>query len=172
MAGVQDIFGYKRNPKPEGVFSSEESILTFGTTDLANAVGYLVQSWNVSYQQQVQEIFEIGSSALYWMKGRPQGTGGLARIIGEQAADSPSNAKLFPKEAYDLCDGGALLQIRAKSGTCGNRGGGSYQVQSDAKELALSLDGCVITNIGFQVTVADTLINESVAFRFAAMEIK
>lgn len=172
MAGVRDIFGYKRNPKPEGVFSSEESILTFGTTDLANAIGYLVQSWSVGYQQQVQEIFEIGSSALYWMKGRPQGTGALARVIGEHAADSPSNTKLFPQEAYDLCDGGALMRIKAKSGACGNRGGGSYQVQSQAKEVAIALDGCVITSIGFQVAVGDTLINESVAFRFGAMEVK
>ena len=125
MAGVTDIYGYKRNPKPQGVFSSEESVLTFGTTNLANAIGYLVQSWSVSYQQQVQEIFEIGTSALYWMKGRPQGMGSLARIIGEQSADSPSNTKLFPKEAYDLCDGGALLRIKAKSGACGNIGGAS-----------------------------------------------
>ena len=170
MAGTKDIFGYKRNPKPDGVFSTEESILTFGTTDLAQAIGYLVQSCKVNYQQQVQEIFEIGSSALYWMKGRPQGTGALTRIVGEQAADTKGRG-LFPKEAFDLCDGGALLRIAAKSGACGNRGGGSYAVSTDAKELSLELDGCVITSMGFQVQVQDTLINENVAFRFAVMNI-
>ena len=176
MAGIKDIFGYKRNPKPEGVFSSEESLLTFGTTDLSKAIGYLVQSWNVAYQQQVQEIFEIGSSALYWMKGRPQGNGALGRIVGEKAADTPDNPQLFPREAFDLCDGGVLLVIKAKSGACGNRSGGTQFAGSfagtQAVSLSIQLDGCVVTNIGFQVAVADTLINESVNFRFGAMAVR
>lgn len=180
MAGIKDVFGYKRNPKPEGVFSNEESILTFGGTSMSQMVGYLVQEWSVNYSQQVQELFEIGSSALFWMKGRPQGAGSIRRIIGEASADSPSNTKLFPKEAYDLCDGGVLLRIAAKSGACGNSGGGyygnsgggSYAVQSKAVEVAIEMDGCVITDIGFQCAVADTLINETFKWRFAAMSLK
>lgn len=172
MAGIKDVFGYKRNPKPEGVFSNEESILTFGGSSMTQMVGYLVQDWSVNYSQQVQELFEIGSSALFWMKGRPQGAGSIRRIIGEASADSPSNTKLFPKEAYDLCDGGVLLRIAAKSGACGNTGGGSYAVQSKAVEVAIEMDGCVITDIGFQCTVADTLINETFKWRFAAMSLK
>ena len=45
---MPDVFGYKRNPKPYGVFATEESKLTFGS--VTDPVGYLVQSWNVGYQ--------------------------------------------------------------------------------------------------------------------------
>lgn len=156
---VKDIYGYKRNPKPEGVFSSEESLLVFDSRDLANAIGYLVQSWSVGYQQQVQEIFEIGSSALYWMKGRPQGQGSIARIVGDRQADKSS--RLFPDNAYDLCDGGALLRIKAASGACDQK----------VAPVSIVMDGCVVVNIGYSVQVSDSLINESVAFRFGAMEV-
>lgn len=176
--GMKDIYGYKRNPTPEGVFSAEESILTFGggsSVDLSQNIGYLVQNWNVSYQQQVQEIFEIGSSALYWMKGRPQGQGMLARVIGGKGADSPTSVKLFPQNAYDLCDGGALMVISAKSGACGaNKSLGPTQHSfspggGDVAQVNIELHACVITNIGFSVDVRDALINESVTFRFGAM---
>lgn len=157
---VKDIYGYKRNPKPEGVFSSEESLLVFDSRDLANAIGYLVQSWSVGYQQQVQEIFEIGSSALYWMKGRPQGQGSIARIVGAKKASNSS--QLFPDTAYDMCKGGALLRIKAMSGAC---------EQMNASAVSIVMDGCVVVNIGYSVQVSDSLINESVAFRFGAMEV-
>jgi hypothetical protein len=173
-AGITDIYGYKRNPKPQGVFSTEESLLTFGGGAAGDTqlVGYMVQNWTVTYQQNVQELFELGSSALYWVKGRPQGQGGLGRVVGEQSADSPANLKLFPAAAYDLCNGGVLMRINAKSGACGNTGGGSYAVNSKAAEVSLSMDGCVVTSVGFQVTVDTTLINETIAFRFAALDVK
>lgn len=177
--GVKDVFGYKRSTNPDGVFSTEESALTFGEgqgADLSKSIGMLVQQWSVSYRQQVQEIFEIGSSALYWMKGRPQGEGTLVRIIGDKAADSPGNPTLFPQKAYDLCDGGVLMSIKATSGACGNRGvsaGGSpnFSKNGKAKEVNIRLGGCVITSLGFSVQVQDTLINENVQFRFGVMEV-
>lgn len=166
--GIQDIFGYIRNPNPESVFSTEESILTFGDTKMSS-IGYMVQNWNVNYQQQVQELFEIGSSALYWMKGRPQGQGSIARVIGEQAADTNSGG-LFPSEAYDICNGGASLNIEAKSGACGNAGGQAGPGLG-MSGVTISLAGCVVTQIGFSVQVQDTLINENVGFRFGAMQL-
>jgi len=159
---MADIYGYKRNPKPRGVFSSEDSFLTFGS--VSNPIGYMIQSWGANYQQQVQELFEIGSSALYWMKGRPQGTGQMARVLGEVAADTGGGKSLFPLEAYDLCEGGALLNIRAASPPCGG-------TDAARQEVSISMDGCVVVNIGFSVQVSNTLINESVAFRFAYMDL-
>jgi hypothetical protein len=179
MAGgnVKDVFGYKRSPNPDGVFSTEESLLTFGGADMSKQIGTLVQQWSVTYRQQVQEIFEIGSSAIFWMKGRPQGEGTLVRIIGDKAADSPGNPTLFPAKAYDLCDGGVLMEIKATSGACGNTGpsaSGSakgFSASGKAKEVAIRLGGCVITSLGFSVQVQDTLINENVQFRFGVMEV-
>lgn len=168
MAGVKDIYGYKRNPKPQGVFSSEDSLLTFGAVgnvgsggDGANTLGYLVQNWQTQYQQQVMELFEIGTNALYWSKGRPVGSGALGRIIGWQDADRPGKG-FFPEEAYDLCKGGAMVAITARSGTCDN------QV---AKSITLKMDGVVVTSIGFSMQVQDVMLRENIAWRFASFEI-
>jgi hypothetical protein len=159
MAGVNDIFGYKRNPKPESVFSSEESMLTFGGT--TNLVGYLVQQWQTNYQQQVQEIFEIGTNALYWVKGRPVGQGSIGRIIGEKDV-STSSGRFFPDSAYDLCDGGAMLNITARSGMCAGE---------TPATLNITMDGVVVTSIGFAMRVQDVMINENMGWRFAALEV-
>lgn len=151
---MADIFGYKRNPKPSGVFSSEDSILTM--TGMGRAEGFLVQNWNVAYTQQVQELFEIGSNLIYWAKGRPSGVGALSRVIG-----SKSGTDVFPRDAYDLCDGGVKMDLSAKSGACPGFG----------TSVRISMDGCVVTNIGFSMQVADVRLMENFQWRFAYMSI-
>ena len=158
MAGGNDIFGYKRNPKPKGVFSSEDSLLTFGNMD--NPIGYLVQNWNFSYNQDVQEIFEIGSNELYWAKGRPQGTGQISRIIGD--VDVGPKAGFFPAEAYDICDGGAMLRLTAKSGSCDD---------FDVAELNVTMGGVIVSSIGFSMQVQDVQLTENFGWRFAYLQI-
>ena len=156
---MPDIFGYGRNPKPSGVFSTEDSKLTF--SGAANPVGYLVQNWGISYTQQVQELFEIGTNALYWAKGRPAGQGALGRIIGDVDADS-ENKGFFPSAAYDICDGGATMVITAQSGACPD-----YAV----KEVNINMQGCVVTSIGFGMQVADVRLMENFAWRFAYLDL-
>ena len=166
MAGLgTDVFGYKRSPKPRGVFSTEDSKLSFGTIS-GEPLGYLVQNWSVSYQQNVQELFEIGTNALYWAKGRPQGNGVLGRVIGDQDADSPSKG-FFPKEAYDICDGGALMKLDAVGGHCEAADG----TVAEDKQLSLSMNGCVVTQIGFSMQVADVRLMEGFSWRFAYMSL-
>lgn len=160
MAGT-DIFGYNRNPKPQGVFSSSESFLKFGnaggttaTSDASSLLGALIQTWGVAYQNNVTEIFELGSDAIYWVKGRPTGSGQIGRIIGFK------NVKLFPDSAYDACLGGCTMEIEASPGKCPNQ---------TATKVTLSLGGVIVTSIGFEATVADTRINESLSFKFATL---
>lgn len=159
MALSSDVFGYKRNPKPKGVFSTEDSTLTFGNG--GDPIGYLVQNWNVSYAQNVTELFEIGSNALYWSKGRPQGAGGLARVIGDVDADSPTKG-FFPSQAYDICEGGATMAIRAKGGACEN---------FPQKEVSITMSGIVVTAIGFGMQIGDVRLIENFGWRFAYMEL-
>jgi hypothetical protein len=159
MSLENDIFGYKRNPKPKGVFSTEDSKLTFGS--VSDPVGYLVQSWNFSYTQQVQELFEIGSNALYWSKGRPVGQGTISRVIGDVDVTS-GNTGFFPSEAYDLCDGGATMSLSAQSGACDD---------FEVSELNVTMSGVVVTSIGFTMQVADVRLVENFGWRFAYLEI-
>lgn len=160
MAGT-DLFGYNRNPKPQGVFSSSESFLKFGNaggaaSDVNNLLGALVQSWNVTYQNNVTEIFELGSDAIYWVKGRPTGSGSIARIIGFK------NILLFPPSAWDACLGGCTMEIEASPGACPN---------TTVTKITLSLGGVIVTQVGFDASVADTRINEGISFRFATLSV-
>jgi len=172
----EDIFGYKRNPKPRGVFSTENSKLIFGGeqgTDVSSSdgdgLGYLVQNWNVSYTQQVQELFEIGSNALYWAKGRPAGQGTLGRVIGDQDVDS-NNSGFFPRSAYDICDGGATMRLEARGGHCkGAPAEGGVVLDKGVK---ITMFGSVITSIGFSMQVADVRLMENFAWRFNAMKLE
>ncbi len=160
----QDVFGYKRSPKPRGVFSTENSTLVFGAKNAAEAQGYLVQSWQVSYAQNVQELFEIGSNALYWAKGRPQGGGALGRVIGAASA-GVSPGKFFPAEAYDICEGGAVMDLTAKGGHCDTAGRNTDEILN--QELKITMAGVVVTQIGFGMQVADVRLLENFQFRFA-----
>ena len=154
---MSDIYGYKRNPRPKTVFSSEDSTLSFA--GVGNPVGHLVQDWNVGYQQEIREIFEIGSSAIYWVKGRPMGQGVLGRIIGETGTSV--GGALFPSEALDVCKGGASAVVSASGGVCDGK----------AATVKLKLDGLVVTNVAFGMNVNDLTLQENVAFRFATMSI-
>jgi len=170
-----DVFGYKRNPKPRGVFSTEDSKLTFGSTtiDQTNG-GYLVQNWQVNYQQQVEEVFEIGSNALYWSKGRPVGQGTLGRIIGDEDA-SAAGSHFFPEDAYDICKGGVMLNLKATGGHCedaptGQRLNAARTGVVLDSGVDIEMNGCLVTNIGFSMQVGNVRLMENMGWRFAFMK--
>jgi len=163
---MADIFGYDRGAKAKQVFSSENTRLDFATGGAgidaaAGGGGWLVQNWKVDYQQQVQEVFELGSNALYWVKGRPQGAGSISRVIGPKAA-STGGASIFPQEAFDICDGGATFNMKVRGGACDGQ---------EQEGVDITMDGVVITSIGFQANVSDARVAESVSWRFAHLEV-
>ena len=153
----QDIFGYKRTPKPANVFSSSGAIIKFGKGGGQDMIGNLIQNWNVTYNNNITEIFELGSDRIYWAQGRPTGTGTIGRILGI------GKVALFPREALDVCLGGALMEIQAKDNVC------KGQVNQDG--VTLKMDGCIVTSIGFQAGVADTRINENISWRFSQLQV-
>lgn len=169
---MADIFGYDRAPKPAGALSTDNSTLTLASiggagTGNNGAKGLLVQNWNINYQQQVQEVFELGSNALYWVKGRPQGQGTISRVVGIKQAGVSSN--LFPEEAFDVCKGGAKFDFKVKSGGCNPN---VALVPTADQEVNIQMDGCIITNIGFSADVNDTRIVENIGWRFGFLNVK
>ena len=166
---MPDIFGYNRERKPKAVFSTENSLLTFGsgTPEDADGAGLLVQNWNINYAQQVQEVFELGSNTLYWVKGRPQGTGTIQRAVGPTVG--ARSQSLFPPEAYDLCLGGASFNMKVGAGGCPSTIQDS--VGGQGTEVNINMDGCVVTSIGYNADVNDTRVIENVGWRFAFLEV-
>ena len=168
MATGTDIFGYKRNAKPSGVFSSEDSKLFIGSAGNVATQGYLVQNWNINYTQNVEELFEIGSNRLYWVKGRPVGQGGIGRILGARGADT-NGTGIFPSDAFDICEGGPTMVINAVGGHCTGTGSSVDYVLDKGVDIKMS--GVVVTSVGFSMQVPDVRLIENYAWRFAKLEL-
>jgi hypothetical protein len=162
----KDIFGYKRGGKPRGVLSSSEAVLTISGavsegkgTDI-DAVGALIQGWQVDYQQSINELFELGSDEVYWVKGRPQGQGSIDRVVGFKSL------KFFSDAAYDVCQGGDTVMITANPGACFARVAGE-----STASVALTLGGTIVTALGFGSAVQDTLVRQKVGFKFSSLRV-
>lgn len=151
---MADIFGYNRT-KPQTVFSNDNAALDIE----GKGTGYMIQQWSIGYQQNVQEIFELGSSNLYWVRGQPQGQGTFGRIIGGAGG---SDVKFLPREAFDVCNGGVAMTITMGVGSCGGEDAG-------AAVVSLGLDGVIVTSFGFNASVQDMMIRQSVQIKFASL---
>ena len=144
-----DIFGYKRSGNPTSVFSSEDATLTIA----GKGQGYMIQQWQVAYQQNVQEIYELGSGNMYWIKGQPQGAGSVGRIVGQTGAGKD----FFDANSFDMCKGGGSIAISASSGIC----------DGQSQTVSMRMEGVVVTSIGFSSSVQDMMFRENVGWRFA-----
>lgn len=153
---MSDIFGYNRSAKPTNVFNSENSLLTIGNNGGAVA-GALIQSWSADYQQKVDEIFELGSSEIYWMKGRPVGSCQIQRIIGPGKLITD----LIDRDGFDLCNGGIRLEITGATGFCG-----------ESQSVTLAMDGAVVVGVNYKAQATDSMVFEGVALRFAVLEVQ
>lgn len=158
---MSDVFGYARNRSPEAVTSTDSSYLTIGSVNIGGAAAggamYMIQNWNLNYQQQIQEVYELGSSNVYWNRQAPQGVGAFQSIVG------PSGELLYslmPRGTRDACDGGANFALTA---------GGSFCRPANAQRLSLNMQGVLITSLGFQMSVQDHMLRDQIQFRFGAL---
>jgi len=146
----QDIFNHSRNAKAKAIASSEETVLTLG----GSTEGYLIQGWNLQYQQTVQEIYELGSSNIYWVKGRPSGQGSINRIIGA----NDTGGELLDQEAYDVCSGGVNATFQLNTSGCGND-----------SSTTLTVGGMLVQSVSFGSSVGQIAIQEGLNIRFASL---
>lgn len=141
---MADIFGYNRGGASD-VFVSDKSRLSIVGVDGVD----LIQNWQVAYQQNIQPIYEVGSSRLFWAKGNPIGSGTIGRIVGTS----------FLKMSGDICDKGTTITITNAAGACS---GG---------EVGLTCLGAICTSVGFSAQAGNPTISESLAFQFTALNV-
>lgn len=141
---MADIFGYSRTTASD-VFVADKSSLAISGVSGTD----LIQNWQVQYTQQLQPIYEVGSSKLYWAKGNPLGQGTIGRIVGSS----------FLRMSTDVCDKGTTISISNASGACS---GGS---------VGLSCTGAICTSIGFSAQAGQPTVSESVSFQFASLTV-
>lgn len=116
--------------------------------------GALVQQVNFTMTRQVNMLYEIGSTNVYYVGNRRQGQAQLQRVVGGSA-----NFQALLQDYGDMCEPD-MLTLEA-SGGCGGAGGG---VTYNCMEATL-------TQVGASVTAQDIIITESLGFIFADLEI-
>ena len=147
---MADIFGRTVVPVG-GVYSSDTAVMTVsGTT--SSGVGALVQNVECSYQQQVTQLFELGSNSAYMQLGRAQGQLTVGKIL--------SNID-FDRALFNSCAGGGTVIIQASSGCYG---------QGTSTLRGKTLTGVFITQYGVSMTTQDLLIRENLVATFVAMQ--
>lgn len=126
--------------------------------------GVLMQNIQLSYQQQVSRIYELGNrgqrTKVYYIGGRSQGTMGAAHVIGPGVS-----MKAFYDNFGDVCQARTntcVLDLAPNS--CGqlgpvSNGGGKYTVKY-----------CVLISIGVSVAAQDFVINENSQLMFSGLE--
>jgi len=125
-----------------GVFASDKAVMTIsGGTSLGK--GALVQSVNVTYQQQIQQLYELGSNNVYPIVGRASGTIEVQKIVSD---------KSFDKALFDACQGGATVQFAGLNGVCAGDVGGSINV---------TCKGVIVTSWGMQMNTQDPVVREN-----------
>ena len=143
---ADDVFG--RNDSPfEGAFSADASTIKFGAADAAKG---LVQNLQISYQQQVNQIYEIGSSNRYYVVGRTNGTIAVGRIVGPAVL-----AVEFLTTYGNPCKGGdKSLTFELGNASCVEAGKGAA--------TKITAAACVATSVSYSVQAQDMLVNENV----------
>jgi hypothetical protein len=118
--------------------------------------GFLVQNVQFSYSQQVTMLYEIGSSNVYYVGGRAQGTATLSRVAGPAQFGAD-----FIRLYNDICNP-EDISFAGRGGSCGNANVGAVRY---------NLIDAVLTTVSVSVTAQDVVINEQLQFIFADLDI-
>lgn len=146
---MADIFG--RTQPVGGVLAADQALMTIsGAGDLG--VGALVQNLELNYQQQANQLFELGSNKVYLAMGRPTGTMTIGRIVGTSE---------WMADLFDACSGGGTVSFTGTSGGCaGSLGSNSF---------ARTALGVFVTNYGFSMTTQELMIRENLQCQFQGL---
>ena len=159
-----DVLG-RRPSQLGGAFTADNALLFGGGLLGANGpAGSLVQSFQATYQQQVNQIFEVGSAYRYYVVGRTQGTMTLGRIVGPISVQTDLLQKLG-----DVCSGKAedhTLAFVLGSAPCNWSVPGQGQGQGLMSLIARDV---IASNVAYSVQAADMMISENVSCQTGAM---
>lgn len=156
------IFGANSQSTYEGAFRTTSGAGNNGVTFGAAGDVSLIQNLQVSHQQPVQNLFEVGSNKRYYVIGKASGTFSASQILGFGNKVLDTVTKLA-----DPCSGGRRLTIAFPNAYCrapavASGGGVTASTQTKGETLTLTLDGVLLQSISFSVAAQDNLINSQV----------
>ena len=144
---MSDIFGYNRQTQANQIISSDNAVIDVGSGRLG-----LVQNFNASYAHQVEPRFEMGSSTLFWVNGKPSGQVQVSKLVGRDGLLSAF------RTGGDACGGIRQITISMGGGSCGVSGGGG-----------INFNGAKLQSVGVQGSAGAFEIAESATFVVAEL---
>lgn len=144
-----DMFGYSRRVHAPGeVLSSEYATLAMEGGDNLT----LLQSCQAGYTQQVQPVFEAGSSDLFWVAGQASGTCTIGRAVGKEG--------FLTKFGTGNC-----AELRSLDVALDGRGGCAAVTTGSG----VSMSGCMPRALGFTFGAGQLQMQETVEMLVASM---
>jgi hypothetical protein len=164
---AEDIFG--RESTLGGAIASDAAKIVFagggdsivGGVSASGGVGLLTQNLQISYQQQVTRIYEVGSNFTFLVAGRAQGTLGLGRVLGPRAVQTQ-----FYRNYGNVCNASnnnLALELAA---------GCHVSQPGDLGKISLVIRNVVLISIGFNVGSQDMVIGEQLQGLFVALDFR
>jgi hypothetical protein len=150
---MASVFGTPKSPfqKHGGSFRAEDVTMTFGKL---GGEGAIVQRVEFSIERNINMLYEIGSSNVYYVGNRRRGTAQLNRIVG-----GSGSFKQLINTFGNMCTPDDLT-LAAGASKCG----------TGKKDVTYKLLKATLTSIGASVTANDIVITENLGFMFLDLE--
>ena len=161
------IFGAASQAVYKGAFrTTQNSYLTFNNRGALT----LIQNLQVSHQQPVTPLFEVGTNNRYYVVGKASGTFSATQVLG-----FGDDALKQVTSLADPCTGNRRLVLSIPSAYCtptplpnppgvANAAPAPGAVAGAALKanLVLTLDGVLLQSVGFSIAAQDNLINSQI----------
>jgi len=148
---MASIFGEASKGEYQGAFrTTQGTALKFGEKNIT-----LVQNLQVSHQQPIQPLFEVGTNKRFYVVGKAGGTFTIGQVLG-----FGSEALEGITELANPCIGNRQLNLLIPNSYCTV---GAKEQGKSGSTLSLSLKGALLQQIGFTVAAQDSLINSNLS---------
>jgi hypothetical protein len=125
-------------------------LLVAGLTD----EDMLAQNVRIEYKQNINRLWEVGSSKQFFIAGRTEGTMSVGRVVGGKGVSGE-----FIKQYGDVCNIASnhiTLKLDAGCGSTSDKG-------------SITASGVVVNSVAYNVQAQDMIINEEVSMMFARL---
>jgi len=144
---MKDVFSYDNNIKTSGQIASSDFARI--SVKAGGGKNSLVQSVDVSYRQQIEEITQVGSTQIFWLPGRPQGSINMGSLVGSEG---------FFRDWQAACGKIDTASIQIQGGQCQFEGKGS-----------LFFSGAIVEQLTANLSTGRQTITQGATIRTASM---
>lgn len=150
---MRDIYSYNAEYSNKKIITSSEMML-FVNGGATTNVEYLIQSVSIQYNQPAGALGELGSGNRYWTTGAPMGSISVDRIIGSKPLTAVFGATA---KGIWVPSSGVTCELKPVEGGTGP---------------TYTCYGCIITQLGLDVSTQGGYCRERVSIQFGGLSIK